>query len=66
MLTQGTGFALAGAAAELLPEPTVIAGAGAIGVLTLALLARPLARASATGQRPSQGTSGMAATDHPR
>ncbi len=55
MLTQGTGFALAGAAAELLPEPTVIAGAGAVGVLTLAVLARPLTRASAAGQRPARG-----------
>lgn len=44
MLTQGMGFALAGAAAEVLPLTVVVAGAGVAGILVLVLLAPALLR----------------------
>jgi hypothetical protein len=42
MLTQG--FAIAGAAAEFLPLPVVIAGAGIAGVAVIGLLGPSLVR----------------------
>lgn len=44
MLTQGVGFALAGAAAEFLPLTVVVAGAGAAGILVLGVLTPALLR----------------------
>ena len=40
MITQGVGFALAGAVAEFLPTHLVVAMAGAGGVLSVALFGR--------------------------
>jgi MFS family permease len=56
MLSQGLGFALAGAAAELLPLTAVIAGSGALGLVVVALLVRSSATAAApaTGRRMSR------------
>lgn len=48
MLTQGVGFALAGAAAEVLPVTVVVAGAGVVGILVLLLLAPALLRPTHT------------------
>jgi hypothetical protein len=49
MLTQGLGFALAGAAAEFLPLTVVVAGAGAVGIVVLGLLTPALVRPLPTG-----------------
>ena len=44
MLTQGLGFVVAGAAAELLPVTVVVTGAGALGLVVVGVLARSLRR----------------------
>lgn len=44
MLTQGVGFAIAGAAAEFLPLTVVVAGGGVVGVAVIGLLGPSLAR----------------------
>lgn len=49
MLANGLGFAAAGAAAELATPQAVIVASGLAGLLVVALLARPVTRASGTG-----------------
>jgi hypothetical protein len=46
MLTQGLGFAAAGAAAQALSVPAVITAAGIAGLTVVLALARALPRAS--------------------
>ncbi|HEY3501817.1 MAG TPA: MFS transporter [Actinocatenispora sp.] len=52
MTAQGLGMAAAGAAAELLPVPTVVAGAGLIGVCAVAATLAYLRTAPAPGPTP--------------
>lgn len=52
MTAQGLGMAAAGAAAELLPVPTVVAGAGLIGVCAVAATLAYLRTAPAPGRTP--------------
>ncbi|MFC9428703.1 MFS transporter [Streptomyces sp. NPDC056987] len=68
MTLQGLGMAAAGAAAEFLPVPQVVAGAGALGTLCCLVLVREVHRTGphATAAREARGRTGGRLRSLPR
>ncbi|MEV7867640.1 MFS transporter [Streptomyces sp. NPDC088124] len=68
MTLQGLGMAAAGAAAEFLPVPQVVAGAGALGTLCCLVLVREVHRTGpgATVAREARGRTGRPRRSRPR
>jgi predicted MFS family arabinose efflux permease len=54
MVTQGLGFALAGAVGQALPAHDVVACAGGVGLVAVLALARPLRAQTAAGTGPEE------------